>query len=371
MSAEKVTLGRHLFYDLRMSGNQKQACASCHIQSLAFSDQHTVGSGSTNELHPRSPQQLDSPGYHLRLTWANNTVIYLEEQAKAPMYGTSPVELGLTDPSSGTPEVIQRLKDATDVDYIGMFKAAFGGNGSDEITDLNIRRAVAAFERTIISGNSYYDQYGRTRNPSVFTSAGLDSAKVLRGAGIFFEETGDCFHCHSGFNYDDSSSLHSGAIDTSYSYHSNGLYSTTSYNAMTDNKKGLYAVTLDNNDIGRFRAPSLRNLGVTYPYMHDGSIKCAAYTEPKNSTDPAYILPTADINCAREALTNAVQNYNLGGQGGLPSIKDPTMIRALSLTAGEKADLAEFLLSLTDTEFLTRESLSNPQFGNPNFVNHH
>src|SRR5215470_10576753 len=95
LSAAKVELGRHLFYDKRMSSNGKTSCASCHQQELAFTDGRAQAQGTTGELHPRSSMSLANIGYSSLLTWANPTLSSLEEQAKVPMFGTDPVELGL------------------------------------------------------------------------------------------------------------------------------------------------------------------------------------------------------------------------------------------------------------------------------------
>ncbi len=368
MSEQKVTLGRYLFYDKRLSGNEEQACASCHIQSLAFSDQRTTGMGSTLEAHSRSPQQLDNPAYNSAQTWSNNTLFTLEEQAKAPLYGTAPIELGMTDPESGTPEAIARLQDAIDVDYQYLFAEAFGGNGYDQINDENIRKAIASFERSFVSSNSYFDQYiSSGGDTTVLSDAGLNPSYVIAGRGLFISESGDCFHCHDGFNFADTT-FHSLSVDPELFYHSNGIYSDDEYAAMNDNQKGLYITTGLTNDTGRFRAPSLRNVALTYPYMHDGSFACSGYTEPLPSIDGSYSIPVYDETCAREALASVVAHYNSGGKDHYA--KDTSLIRPLGLTSTEQAQIVEFLMSLTDADFRTNPSLSNPEYGNPNFVNH-
>lgn len=385
MSAEKVTLGRHLFYDKRLSGDQTQACATCHIQRLAFSDGRQTGRGSgAHESHPRSPQHLVNVAYEGRYTWANDTVTVLEEQAKAPLYGTGPVELGLTLPSnpdaaggvaSGGTESIPRLQAAVDVDYKSMFAAAFGGaaDGS-QITDRNIRKAIASFERTMISTDSYYEKAACQNDPSILTAAGLNAEYVNAGASIFNDERGDCFHCHGGFNYADMMN-HSGTSAVEVSYHNNGIHTDAYYNSFTspyayipsNAYKGLYNLYPVAAKLGLFRAPTLRNVGVTHPFMHDGSFYCAGYSQPPGSNTPP--AQSGDLECAREALKAVVLNYAKGGVSPQPANQDLSQPSGLSILSDttEQNQLVEFLLALTDPGFLTRSSLSDPQPSNPNF----
>src|SRR5215470_12297949 len=189
MNAAKVELGRYLFYDKRLSSNGKTSCANCHRQELAFTDGRAQAEGTTGELHPRSSMSLANVGYNPLLTWANPSLSSLEEQALIPILGTEPVELGLKGHEDRYLGDIRR-----DPVYQKLFAEAFGGE-APLYTISNVAKAIASFERTLISVNSPYDRY-RYGNDS---NAISDSAK--RGAVLFFsgEHTG-CFQCHGSWN---------------------------------------------------------------------------------------------------------------------------------------------------------------------------
>jgi cytochrome c peroxidase len=149
MSAAKVELGRHLFYDKRLSVNGRQSCASCHKQELAFTDGLARAKGSTGELHPRSSMSLVNVAYAPVLTWANPTLTSLEEQALTPMFGEHPIEMGLKGHEE---EVLDAVR--ADATYQRLFPPAFPEVSIDTIT-----KAIAAFERSIVSMRSPYDRY--------------------------------------------------------------------------------------------------------------------------------------------------------------------------------------------------------------------
>ena len=333
MSQAKVELGKFLFYDTRLSGNQTQSCATCHLQSLGFTDGSIVGIGSTGALHPRNPQPMSNLAYLARFTWMNTNIKTLEQQARLPLFGTTPVELGLDDT-----EYLNRLK--ADIRYVSLFQKAFK-NMAESITEQNIRFALASFQRSLISGNSPFDQYFYQKNSSALTSS------EINGMNIFNGEKAKCSKCHSGFNFTDSTSNSSSSIDF---YHDNGNKSTIEYNALPLDKRGLFELTEKSSDIGKFRTPSLRNIALTYPYMHDGSFHCDSNLRP---TPGVY-----SEACARNALEKVINHYMTGGS--LPSNKNINLIRQFSLSSTEKQDLINFLMSLTDQEFR-----KNPKFSNP------
>ncbi len=340
MSAEKVELGRHLFYDKRLSGNETMSCASCHLQEFAFSDRKAAPNGINppNMTHPRNSQQLVNVAYNTRLTWINPNMTTLEIQARAPMFGISPVELGLTGDS-----YLDKFKNA-DL-YRTLFQNAYG-SGTDQINEQNIRFAIAAFQRTLLSFNSRYDRFTR--------GEGSLTADEIAGAEVFNGETAECFHCHGGFNFTDTSN-HNQSTQQEFAYHDNGIHSTTYYNGLSSDKRGLYDVTGLAGDVGKFKAPSLRNVGLTYPYMHDGSKTCTV-------ANPV----TQQEACAREALNDIIlNNYQAGGT--TPSNKDTSLIRPFALTATQRGQLIDFLMSLTDTTFTTNSSFSNPRTSDPMF----
>ncbi len=188
MTAEKVELGRYLFHDKRLSVNGTQACASCHRQELAFTDGRAVGIGATGEHHQRGPMSLVNVAYSATLTWNNPDMKDLEEQALTPMFGDHPIELGLRR-VDGFPSAMKG-----DAKYREMFAKAFPGE-ADPFTIGNLTRALACFERSIISARSPYDRYHYGgHDPAV-----SDAAK--RGEVLFFSQPYTCFRCHGGFNF--------------------------------------------------------------------------------------------------------------------------------------------------------------------------
>jgi cytochrome c peroxidase len=329
MSAAKVELGRRLFYDKRLSGNGTQSCASCHAQELAFTDGRANALGSTGQVHPRSAMAIVNVGYLSTLTWGNPLVVALEKQALLPMFGESPVELGL---SGKEDELLARLR--AEPIYQKAFPEAFPGV-ADPITLDGVVKAIGAFERSVISYRSPYDRYTYGGDSSAL------SKSALRGKELFFSERLECFHCHGGFNFSDSVT-HEGSTFTETMFHNTGLYNIGGTGAYPDGNRGVYEITHVATDMGRFRAPTLRNVEKTAPYMHDGSIA---------------------------TLGEVLDHYAAGGRtiatgpyAGVGS-KNPyksDLINGFTLSDGEKQDVIAFLESLTDEELLTDPRYADP-----------
>ncbi|EMY76680.1 di-heme enzyme, MXAN_0977 family [Leptospira weilii serovar Ranarum str. ICFT] len=333
MTREKVDLGRFLFYDKKLSGNQTQSCASCHKQSLAFTDGLTTGIGSTGNVHPRNAQGIINVAYNVRQTWINPTLKNLEDQMLVPMFGEHPVELGLANREN---EMLDRLK--SDNRYQTLFPRAFPFG--DPFSVSNVVKAISCFERTLISGRSPYDKYLYDGNVAALGNS-AQRASILRGAQIFFSEKGECFHCHGGFNFT-TTSVHVGAVTEEITFHNNGLYNIGGTGDYPSDNQGLYEFTGATSDKGKFRAPSIRNIELTAPYMHDGSI---------------------------DTLENVVEHYNAGGRNvtvgpragdGRTNPNKNGFVFTIGLTAGEKTDLVNFLKSLTDTEFINDPKHNDP-----------
>ena len=297
MSAEKVEVGRYLFYDTRLSVNGTQSCASCHQQALAFTDGKAVAVGATGQKHPRSAMSLVNVAYNATLTWSDPQMKDLEEQALVPMFGEHPVELGLRQGGG----FITRLR--SEKKYRELFARAFPDD-KDAFTVKNVTRAIASFERTIISGGSPYDRYHYQREDDAVS----ESAK--RGEVLFFDRRLSCFRCHGGFNF-------SGAVASARDPEPDVEFHNT-------------GVTSDPQDARQYKAPSLRNIALTAPYMHDGSIA---------------------------TLEGVLDHYAAGGKAN--AHKDP-LIRGFELSVKDRADLIAFLKALTDEE-VTRD----PKFSNP------
>jgi len=329
MSEAKVELGRFLFYDTRLSGNQTQSCATCHQQALGFADGRAQGLGSTGELHPRSPMGLTNIAYTARLTWANNVLAHLEDQALTPMFGDRPVELGMAGREA---ELIARLSD--DAAYPMMFAEAFPGD-PDPISVGNVVRAIASFERTLISGDSPFDRY---------TYRGEDGALTQRARAakdLFDSERLECFHCHGGFNFSDNVQ-HDGTVASEIAFHNNALYNIDGRGGYPEPNRGIYEQTGDRRDMGRFRAPTLRNIAVTAPYMHDGSI--------------ATLDEVLDHYAAGGRTVTEGPNAGVGAENPLKSI----FLHGFTLTDDERAGVLELLNALTDEAFL-----EDPRFADP------
>ncbi len=328
MTKEKVTLGRRIFYDKRLSKNQTQSCASCHRQELAFTDGRAQGLGSTGSLHPRSAMSLANVAYTATLSWANPLLTSLERQAQIPIFGEDPVELGTTS----TPDLEARF--AAEPLYVDLFAKAFPTDPKP-ITLANLLKALASFERTLISGNSPFDRWAQ----KVDANAMSESAK--RGYALFHGEKFECFHCHIDPLFTDHVTW-IGKPFTDRPYHNTALYNIDGKGGYPAPNTGVEAVTKLPSDMGRFKAPSLRNVAVTAPYMHDGSI--ATLEEVLDH----YVAGGRTIASGPNA-----------GNGSASPLKDPIIV-PLTVTPDERADVIEFLKSLTDSDFLTNKTFSDP-----------
>jgi cytochrome c peroxidase len=330
MTPAKVELGRYLFYDTRLSADGTYSCAKCHEQRLAFTDGKARAVGVTGEIHPRGSMGLANIAYSPVLTWANPTQRRLEAQALVPMFGEDPiVELGL---SGKEREMLARL--AAEPRYPPMFAAAFPGETSP-ITLANVTRAIASFERTLLSGRSPYDLYRTSADPRALSPA------ALRGEEIFYSERTECFHCHGGFNFTETAD-YVGKGFAEIEFHNTGLYNLGADGAYPPGNTGVHEVTDDPEDMGRYKAPSLRNIALTAPYMHDGSIA---------------------------TLSEVVRHYEAGGRTiaegphkgiGANNPRKSEFVKGFTLTDQERADLVTFLESLSDPAFT-----SDPRFADP------
>jgi len=329
MTPEKVELGRHLFYDTRLSVDGTFSCANCHQQAHAFADTRPRGVGVTGQVHPRGSMSLANVAYSPVLTWANPTMRRLELQALVPMFGEDPVELGL---SGKEQMLIRRLKE--EPRYARLFAAAFPDDW-DPFTLADITRAIASFERTLISGRSPYDRARNGGDPSAM------SASAKRGETLFFSEKTECFHCHNGFNFTNTVD-YAGKGFAEVEFHNTGLYNIDGKGGYPAPNTGVHAVSNRARDMGRFKAPTLRNIAVTAPYMHDGSI-----------------ATLEQVLAHYEAGGRTIAAGPLAGAGAKNPLKS-SFVKGFTLTPDERRDLIAFLESLTDQVFL-----SDPKFSDP------
>ncbi len=270
---------------------------------------------------------LVNVAYAEALTWANPSTTRLEDQALVPMYGDHPIELGL-DKSDAW---IARL--AADAVYRRLFAAAFPDQAKPFTRD-NVVQAVATFERTIVSARSPYDRYHFDRDDGAIS----DAAK--RGEILFHSRPLSCFTCHGGIQF--SNAMGSGRRTTPVEFHNTGLYNLAGAFSYPASDTGLFEITHRPGDVGKFKVPTLRNIAVTAPYMHDGSIA---------------------------TLEEAIDHYAAGGRTiasgphrgvGHDNPNKTSTIQGFSLTRDQKADLVAFLKSLTDEALL-----HDPRFADP------
>jgi cytochrome c peroxidase len=328
-TAAKVELGRYLFYDKRLSLDGTMACASCHEQARAFTDGRAVSSGVTGQITPRNAMSLANVAYFPVLTWSNPLMKHLEQQALVPLIGQEPVELGLAGKEA---EVMARL--AAEPAYRDLFPKAFP-EADGQISLATVVRALAAFQRSLISMRSPYDRYRYEGDVDAMS----DSA--IRGEALFFSERLECHHCHNGINFADTV-LHERNKAGEVAFHNTGLYNLDGKGRYPAPNIGIAEITGRPEDMGRFRAPSLRNVAVTAPYMHDGSI--------------ATLDEVIDHYAAGGRTIASGPNAGVGRTNPLKS----SFVPGFTLTAAERADLIAFLKSLTDEEFLRDPRHANP-----------
>lgn len=270
---------------------------------------------------------LVNVAYARVLTWANPTQTRLEDQALVPMYGDHPVELGL-ERSDAWIATLER-----DPVYERLFSAAFG-NDRDPVTRDKVTKAIASFERAIVSARAPYDRYHFERDDTAIS----DAAK--RGEVLFHSRPLSCFTCHGGVHF--SNAMGSAERSMSVEFYNTGLYNLTAALSYPPDNTGLYEVTREPKDVGKFKAPTLRNIAVTAPYMHDGSVA---------TLEDAITLYAAG--------GRAIQDGPYRGMGRDNSNKSAA-IRGFSVTAQQRDDLVAFLRSLTDDELLQDQRFSSP-----------
>jgi cytochrome c peroxidase len=314
MSAAKVALGSRLFFETRLSSTGQYACASCHRPELAFSDGRAHAVGATGEAVRRGAMSLTNVAYNPAFTWGSTRVRSLESQMRQPLFSKHPVEMGLEAGGTAALDSLSR-----DPRYRAQFAAAFS-DSSGAISMDHIIKAIAAFERTLISGRSPFDRYVFDDDQAAMP----ETAK--RGMELFYSARVGCAQCHSGLNFS-GPLVYEGHAAAAALFANTGLYDLDGHGAYPAADRGLIEVTHRAADMGKFKVPTLRNVALTAPYMHDGS------------------LPS---------LEAVLDHYTSGGH---KNPRQDSRVRAFVLSAAERADLLAFLASLTDREFA-----ENPQF---------
>jgi len=328
MSTVKVELGRRLFYDPRLSADGNRSCASCHQQERAFTDAKALSEGGTGLLTHRNAPGLANSAWNATYNWAAPAVVTLERQMEVPLFGDDPIEMGVNDGNRQL--ILERLR--AEPLYPPLFQEAF----ADQAQPLNMAsviKAISAFERSIVSVDSRYDGYLQGR-------AALSGAEQ-RGMTLFFGERAECHHCHGSFNFNDQV-VHAKSRVVETQFHNTGLYNIDGAGGFPFPNRGLYESTAQPQDMGAFRAPSLRNVAVTGPYMHDGSI--------------ATLEQVIDTYSAGGRVIESGPNR---GDGRLNPYKSGLIAR-IDLSPQEKRDLLAFLKSLTDESLLNDPRFSDP-----------
>ncbi len=328
MTAEKVELGRHLFYDVRLSANGTQSCSSCHEQALAFADGRDLPQGSTGDTVPLNSMALVNVAYNATHTWASPVFENLSEQAAIPLFGEDPVELGA---HLAEAEILGRFEKHPL--YQTLFAEAYP-DADERVSWINIRRAIASFERTLISGNAPYDRYTAGDTDAMSESA-------IRGLNLFVSERFECHHCHNTFNLS-ASVVHEGTVFETRPFFNTGLYNVGRTGAYPEHGEGLFRFTGDPDDMGKFKPPTLRNIVLTGPYMHDASI--------------ATLDEVLDFYAA--GGRNIVDGPN-AGDGRLNPNKS-SFVSGFELSEQERADFLAFFAALTDEEFISNPAIANP-----------
>jgi len=284
---EKAELGRLLFFDKRMSSDQSVGCASCHAPEHAFGDSQPVATGIGGQKGGRSAPTVINRAYSTFQFW-DGRASSLEDQAKGPL--ANPLEMtSYKDADQAHKACVTCLKGIPG--YVARFKKVFG---TEDFTIDHVTKAIATFERTVLSGDAPFDRCQEGDKKAM-------TSEQVRGMQIFYDKTA-CDSCHIGFNFSDGSYVNIGI----------GMDKVSP-------DLGRYMVTRREEDKGAFKVPTLREIEHTGPYMHDGSLK---------------------------TLEDVVEHYNKGG------IKNPWLdqrLKPLNLTPAEKKDLVAFLKALSGT----------------------
>ncbi len=306
LAVEGVELGRRLFYDPILSRDSGMACASCHQQKFAFSSPTALSRGVDSLDGVRNAMSLTNVGFVNKGLFWDGRAATLEDQ------GLQPVE-DVREMHALWPNIEIKLQRSAD--YPARFRKAFGISKKSEITKTLAIKAVAQFERTILSTNAKIDRIARRLTD--FTDEEYEGYGLFTSISSFPDA--QCLHCHNSPFY------------TANNYFNNGLDSAASLNDFKD--KGRGAFTVNQNDNGKFRAPTLRNIELTAPYMHDGRFK---------------------------TLDEVLDHYASGGH--YSENEDPFLpqIKSIQLTAKQKKSIIAFLKTLTDTTFVQNPALSNP-----------
>ncbi len=325
---EKAELGRYLFYDRRLSINNTKACASCHAQEFAFTDSYNRSIGAFGDLHQRNAKPLINIVFEKYLTAADSTIHFPERQINNPMFNEHPVELGMKGNEN---KILEKIK--ADKYYQQQFKTVFSTE-QNPVSIKNIQSAITSFVKTILSFNAQYDNYTFQKDTTAISQAAVNGMK------LFFSAKLNCSSCHAGINF--STPLIKTASGTIDFYFNTGLYNLDGKGSYPIYDQGMFDITNNPADIGKYKVPTLRNLAFTAPYFHDGS---AATVD--------------EVIAVYEEGGRNVLKGQVKGDGRKNPYKHP-LVSGFKLNSQERKDLVSFLLSLSDSSVLKNPAYANP-----------
>ena len=319
----QIELGRYLFFDRRLSVNNTRSCGTCHNPQFAFTDGYKRSLGAYADLHQRNTQPIFNLALLKYLTAADSSIHSPLQQMENPLFNTHTIEMGA---AGHEVEILERIK--KDKNYSVLF-----ANAGYQTNWEHIKKAISQFEESITSLNSRYDKF--LKGDTNALSLGEKNGKQL-----FFSANLKCATCHGGQNFSTPSIVETSG-DTAF-YFNIGLYNVDSRGAYPAYDQGLYEHTKNKTDIGKYRVPTLRNLAFTAPFFHDGSAA---------------------------SLQEVIENYASGGRnitdgiykgnGSTNPNKHP-FISGFNITQKDKINLIEFLLCLSDSNFIKNTTYQNP-----------
>jgi cytochrome c peroxidase len=315
VTVEKVELGRKLFFDERLSGNETQSCASCHAPERAFTDGQATSVGSTGMAHARNAPTLVQVAYAASLAWGNPLLVTLEQHGPVPLFGEQFRELAIRQD-----DLVQRM--SADPEYVRRFDEAFPGE-TPPILAAHVVEALASFQRTLIDADAPFDRW-------MAGEEGALSESALRGMALFHGDRYRCGACHGNpVTFSDSFVSAEHGLEA-LPFHNIGLYDIDGEGAYPAPNVGVMELTTRPADMGRFKAPTLRNVELTAPYMHDGSV------DTLEAVLDIFIAGGRHVTEGPHA-----------GDGRRSPLKSPLVTGVPDATEAERADLVAFLRALT------------------------
>jgi cytochrome c peroxidase len=312
-------IGRLLFFDTRLSINQTTSCASCHIPELAFTDSFVTPKGALGDIVIRNTPTIINLADNETFNWADERIVTLQQQSDIPLFGKHPIEMGNDSLNIKSLQFI-----FNDEKYLPLLQ-------KKKMSTINwtmVKNFIAEFVSLFRFDNSKYDLWKKGKRTL--------SKDEIAGKNLFFSDRLNCKKCHGGNDFDEPE------FSRMNHYQNIGLYNIGKDSLYANGDNGLHNTTKDKDDIGKFKIPTLRNIAITSPYFHDGSV--------------ASLNEVIDHYARGGRLTNKGLN---AGDGKLHPNKNQ-FIEGFTITAKEKKQLISFLQTLTDTSYLSNTFYTTP-----------